>query len=280
MIKKLKMLSLAAIVAVAAGTTTRAATPTNVTVLEKLTLSLTTYWEEPYVTNSKQTEITAKVKEGGFNTKTLLAAINAAGGLSFDTNKSSLAQSNNYVLTNGYVVVFTNSAQTNVYTNIYTGTNFAGLTNVNTEGLTIATNLIYYQTGSGWVVVDGAVITPLTNTLPLGIYVSGAGGTVGSTKAIKGVRIPSSLNGSGKYAYGYVELNTSSNTWSIYVNGYGGSSETTVQNLGTTKAPAYVDTSNQTAPVAGSGTLVTATSTNNYSLKGDVSCMFWKMIKN
>jgi hypothetical protein len=277
MTKKLKMFSMAALATVAAVTAQAAATPTNITVLNKVTVALTASMQG-YKTNKAGTVITAgATNQSAFSTKTLLAAINAAGGPAVAAT-SSLAYTNSYVLTNGYVVVFTNAANGTLFTNLYTGTNYAGLTNASipTQGLTINTNLVYSPKAGGWAIVTGTTITSVSN---VEFFASGGGAGVstGNDKALDGVPLQGK-SGSYETASGYAELNTSSNTWSFYVSGYGGSASVTAMNLGTAKAPAYITTSDATVPVFGSGTDTTATSTNTFYLKGTMTDNFWKVL--
>jgi hypothetical protein len=283
MIKKLKMFSMAALVTVAAGTSVRAAAPTNLTVLDKVSISLVAYVQDPNVTNKPQTLIAYKSSTSGFNTKALLQAISVASGIAINTNTSALGYTNLYVLTNGYVVVYTNAGQGTLSTNTEVGTNWAGLTNAATEGLTIASNSVYAFVTSGWAIVTGTTISGVSN-VNFGADAGPFGGGSGHQAAFEGT--PLSYEnipwGPGAASYAIAEgdlgLNTTSNTWTVNVNGTGGSSSMASVNLGTGKAPAFIGTKTTTVPVYGGGKGVTAISTNYYDFKGTETWNFWKFI--
>jgi hypothetical protein len=281
MIKKLKMFSMAALATVAAVSTAQAATPTNVTVLNKVGVMLTAYSADTYVTNKAGTEITAKTTPSAFTMKSLLAAINVATGSSIDTNKASLGYTNTYVLTNGYIVAYTNNGKGTYSTNAVYGTNYAGLTNLATTGLTIASNMVYARVAGGWATVVGTTISPTSTNLPnyFEAYAGAYGAGNGNEKAFDGVPLLNSRAGTAVISEGYLDLFGTTNTWSLYVSGYGGSSSSSVMNLGTEKAPVYIETSNANVPVYGSGTDISATATNNYTFKGTLTDTFWKIIK-
>lgn len=281
MIKKLKMFSMAALATVAAVSTAQAATPTNVTVLNKVGVMLTVYSADTYVTNKAGTEITAKTTPSAFTMKSLLAAINVATGSSIDTNKASLGYTNTYVLTNGYIVAYTNNGKGTYSTNAVYGTNYAGLTNLATTGLTIASNMVYARVAGGWATVVGTTISPTSTNLPnyFEAYAGAYGAGNGNEKAFDGVPLLNSRAGTAVISEGYLDLFGTTNTWSLYVSGYGGSSSSSVMNLGTEKAPVYIETSNANVPVYGSGTDISATATNNYTFKGTLTDTFWKIIK-
>ena len=282
MIKKLKMFSMAALATVAAVSTARAATPTNVTVLNKVGIMLTAYFADPYVTNKAGTEITAKTTPSAFTMKSLLAAINVATGSSIDTNKASLGYTNTYVLTNGYILAYTNNGKGTYSTNAVYGTNYAGLTNLATTGLTIGSNMVYAWVAGGWATVVGTTISPTSTNLPIyfDAYAGAYGAGNGNEKATNGVPLLNSHAGTAVISQGYLDLLFgTTNTWSLSVNGYGGSSSSSVMNLGTEKAPVYIETSNANVPVYGYGTDISATATNSYTFKGTLTDTFWKIIK-
>jgi hypothetical protein len=207
-----------------------------------------------------------------------LAAISAASGVAIDTNKSTLAYTNAYVLTNVYLVATTNSGKGTYSTNFYFATNYAGLTNLAGAGLTLSTNLAYNQTTGGWAIVDGTTISGVSNIGTFfGASAYGYGGFDGNMKALDSVS-ENIYTGSYALAQAYANLNTSSNTWSVNVSGIGGSASASPKNLGTTKAPAYINTSDANVPVAGSGQAVSPTSTNYYTFKGTESITFWKVL--
>ena len=280
MIKKLKMFSMAALATVAAVSTAQAATPTSVTVLNKVGVTLTAYSADTYVTNKAGTEITAKTTPSAFTMKSLLAAISVATRSSIDTNKASLGYTNTYVLTNGYIVAYTNIGKGTYSTNAVYGTNYAGLTNLATTGLTIASNMVYAWVAGGWATVVGTTISPNTN-LPnyFDAYAGAYGADNGNEKAFDRVPLLNSRAGTAVISEGSLHLFGTTNTWSLYVSGYGGSSSSSVMILVTEKAPVYIETSNANVPVYGSGTDISATATNNYTFKGTLTDTFWKIIK-
>ncbi len=287
MTNKLKMLSMAALATVAAVTSSQAATPTNVTVVSKISVTLTAYPVDTLVTNKTGTVITATDKASAFTTKTLLASIATASGIAIaNTNTAALAWTNALVLTNGYLVAYTNSGKGTFLTNFFTGTNYAGLTNIagvnvnqGVVGLTIATNLIYVSVASGYATVIGKAISIVSNVNFSAFPIGGYGGFTGSSKALDGVSIPSATSGSYAISEASLSLNSPSNTWTLAVSGNGGTGSRSVQNLGTAKAPAYLETSDTSVPVVGQGMAVSATSTNYYDFKGTVTESFWYPLK-
>jgi hypothetical protein len=296
MTNKLKMLSMAVLATVAAVTSTQAATVTNATVLNTVGVQLTVYTQEAATTNKAKTLITEKVKQSGFNTKALLAALQATmadNGFSTNTAKLVLAQS--YADTNVYVFLQTNTSTTNVTTNYSTSTNFAGLTNAN--GNTIATNVVFTNSMSQYEVVDGKAVYPLTNgDFNFGFDEYAKSGTV---KATNGVAINGTGSGTA-YGFGYVDVNSPAD-WTFDVYGFGTGTAVS-KNLGTAKAPIFIEIKDFTSAVAGTGsmggTLVpyyitnvvgtnTIITTNTYVtnatsvlLKGTLTESFWKIEKN
>jgi len=83
MTKKLKLLSLAAFVAVAAVTASQAATAsyTITNVIQTVNAPLTIYPSNSVTANTKDNVLTAKVKAASLSTKSVLAAISSATGI-------------------------------------------------------------------------------------------------------------------------------------------------------------------------------------------------------
>ncbi|MGA2176302.1 MAG: hypothetical protein ABSH38_15100 [Verrucomicrobiota bacterium] len=295
MTNKLKMLSMAVLATVAAVTSTQAATATvtSATVLNTVGVQLTVYTQEAPTTNNAKTLISEKVKQSAFNTKALLAALQATmADKGFNTNTAKLVLAQSYTDTNVYVFLQTNTATTNVTTNYSTQTNYAGLTNAN--GNTIATNVVFTNSTSQYEVVDDKVVYPLTNNdFYFGFDEYAKSGT---EKATNGVGINGTGSGTA-YGFGYVSVNSPAD-WTFDVSGFGSGTGVS-KNLGTHKAPIFIEIKDFSSAVAGTGsmggTLVpyyitnvvgtnTIITTNTYLtnatsvlLKGTLTESFWKI---
>ncbi|MGO8698962.1 MAG: hypothetical protein ACLQVY_14705 [Limisphaerales bacterium] len=287
MITKVNILSMAVLAAIAAvSTPAPAATPvTAATVLNDVTVTFTTYSQEvPYLaTNRTGTQITAKTAKGAFNTTTLLQAVATDTGYSFNPATSKLVAAKSYTDTNVYTYITTNAGV--VTTNYTDNTNL--LTFLSDEGITpIATNIVFTNAGTILEVVDaGGVSYPLTNghySFSFNTYT-----TDGSEKAVGGVQMTGTEAGT-VYGAGLLSVNAPSN-WVFSVSGFG-TGTLISKNLGTGKAPVYVDLRDSGSKVHGvgqmyydGGTVTNIATGLNYGevlVTGTLTESSWKVILN
>jgi hypothetical protein len=190
MIKKLKMLSLAVFAAVAAVTTTPAAT-TITNVIQDITVTFTIYPSNSTAVNSKGTVLTSTVKPAALTTENVLTALEAATGAKF-SSAAKLVLLTQYTDTNiyGYAVTYVLVEQTNKHvveipsTEVYDSfTNDVyyylynlGLTNTDVENVstnfTTSVVLTNISTTPIYAVDDGGKLTLLTNLTPYPPYSS------------------------------------------------------------------------------------------------------------
>jgi hypothetical protein len=287
MMTKLKMLSMAALAAIAASTTSvRAATVTvtNATVWNDITVQFTVFAQaSPYLsTNKAGTSISAKTTQSAFTTKTLLEAVAADTGDGFNPATSKLVSAKSYADTNVYTVVDLLTMRTNYYDLPY----FAGLSNE--VYLTIATNPVFTNVATQLEVVDAANnVYPLTNGhfgFTFSSYTLN-----GSENAVGGVPITGTEKGTA-YGIGSLQVDAVTN-WVFSSSGYG-TATVSPMNLQTSKDPLYVDIRSSSSAVAGAGTMGGTLTTNidgvadiptNYTIvvvKGTLTESFWKFMVN
>jgi hypothetical protein len=287
MIAKLKILSVAALATVAAVTTARAAAApspvTSATVWNAVTVQYTVFSPESpnYLsTNKAKTVITATTQQSALSTPSILEALAATTGDSFDPHTSKLVTSKSYTDTNVYTVVVTESGKKT--TNYYTDPVFAGLSNV--VEVTIATNWVFTNASTQLQVVDSkGVVYPLTNgnvTFSFNAYTANA-----SVKATNGVPITGTTAGT-EYGAGAFSVNSPSN-WVFSSSGFGTATmSSTKLGVGTNGLPIYVDLRNSSSAVYGSGymggTVVNGVPTNETEVlvKGTLTETFWKVNLN
>jgi hypothetical protein len=287
---KMKMLSLAALGAVAMLTTGQAAPApapvTNATVLNSVTAQFTVFSQKIFpqnqsrtITNHTGTLITGEAEQGALATKGILEALQAVTGDGFDANTAKLVEAKFYAETNVYTVVyeFTHPATTNYFT----GSEWAGLSNE--FELTIATNMVFTNVGSQLQVVDTTQVYPLTNN---NFSFSFSAEVVTATeKATNGSPITGTTAGT-ESGLASLSVNAPSN-WVFSVSGFG-TATLSSQKLGvdTNKVPLYVDLRDSSASVYGSGymggTVTNGVPTNEIPvlLKGTLTETFWKVMIN
>jgi len=308
-----------ALVAVAAGTATQAATvsATVTNVIQNISLALTIYPSNTITVGDKKDDVLdSKLKSASLTTKSVLQAITSATGLKV-SSAAKLVLFTTYHVTNVFTVQYTNITEsgTNFVTNLVTftsdNTNYAGLTNFER---TIATNAVFTNTDMTPIlgIDDGGTLLPLTNRTPYNSYdplspttlntnqegysfVFGSGpfGGLyngsndwyfnGTTKASNGAAIFGSSSGT-TYGRGISISLIAPTNLTLYGSASVGSTMVVTKNLGTAKAPVYVNYLDGTWSVSGSGSYLgqlqssvdtnTTPSTTNVWVTNSIPFMF------
>jgi hypothetical protein len=283
MIKKLKILSMAALAAVAAVTTTQAATITNV--IEDVTVAFTLYPSNSIKANIKDNVLTATVKPASLATKAVLSALEGAiPGANF-SSAAKLVLLTQYHVTNVFTIQYTNFTVlgTNITTNLLTfySDNPVYLESPNFYDV-IATNLVFTNVNTTpiFAVDDRGAITLLTNKTPYNPTAPTVQTTLVTNQAgyhpIFGTAPTALYNGSNdSYLTGTIQavngdaiFGTSSGTtygvsvsltldapadWTLTARSDVGAATVVSKNLGTAKAPVYINYVDGTWNVTGSG---------------------------